>query len=378
VPLSPAALGLSLLAVTVLLAGGCAWFLLLLKLALSRRWIPQPAAASIAEALSAIGISRDLPLVPFAPRRAVPWGLFDLIALVAIWLIGLVAGSIAMRQAGWLQETKGVAELTLSEQQTVIAGNLAISVLIIAIGLPLIALRSGARLSDFGWSPRHILTDVRLGLIGFVMLAPPVYAVQGLLVQFWQPSKHPLVEMFQSSPDPRFFALLFVAAAVVAPLFEELVFRVLLQGFLEEAFRFHGEVHELFFGTAHRPPLQPSDQTSETAIPLSDPGLNPYAPPQTLASESSSIPICDPDAEQPELRGPAAWLPIAISSIVFALMHYSHGPDWIPLTFLAAGMGYLYQRTHRLLPSLVVHVLVNCSSMLALWVQVFDSAARGG
>jgi membrane protease YdiL (CAAX protease family) len=56
--------------------------------------------------------------------------------------------------------------------------------------------------------------------------------------------------------------------------------------------------------------------------------------------------------------------------VVFALLHWQHGPDWVPLTVLAAGMGYLYQRTHRLLPSLVVHTALNGASMWGLWVQV--------
>ena len=98
---------------------------------------------------------------------------------------------------------------------------------------------------------------------------------------------------------------------------------------------------------------------------------NPYASPQAMSAPGATLQTLNP-AVQPELRGPAAWLPIAISSAIFALMHYSHGPDWIPLTFLAAGMGYLYQRTHRLLPSLIIHILINTCSMLALWVQVYD------
>src|SRR4029079_10689753 len=81
------------------------------------------------------------------------------------------------------------------------------------------------------------------------------------------------------------------------------------------------------------------------------------------------------EAEPQSLSGVAAWLPIAISSAIFALLHYSHGPDWVPLFLLAAGMGYLYQRTHRLLPSLVVHSLLNSFSMWGLWVQVMHGDA---
>jgi hypothetical protein len=109
---------------------------------------------------------------------------------------------------------------------------------------------------------------------------------------------------------------------------------------------------------------------NETIIPatLAD-DANPYAPPQ------APLTIVDPQMaalpeDQPELRADQAWLPIAISSVIFALLHYTHGPDWIPLIFLAAGMGYLYQRTHRLLPSLTVHCLLNSYSLWGLWIQV--------
>ena len=71
-----------------------------------------------------------------------------------------------------------------------------------------------------------------------------------------------------------------------------------------------------------------------------------------------------------------AWLgdvtPIAISSAIFAALHYTHGPDWIPLFGLALGLGYLYRRTHRITPGLVVHLLLNLVSMLALCVEIYQ------
>jgi membrane protease YdiL (CAAX protease family) len=220
-----------------------------------------------------------------------------------------------------------------------------------------------------------------LGLVGFILLAPPVYGLQGLLVKFWKPSHHPLVELFKGAPDSLFFGLLFLSAAIVAPLFEELVFRVLWQGFLEKWFTFSYTLHELFVGSQDR-----VDSTGTQASPLCiglaeapitplavDP--NPYATPG--ATDEASVTFNTlPPAEQPELSGLQALLPIGISSAVFALLHYSHGPDWIPLLLLAAGMGYLYQRTHRLLPSLVVHCLLNSYSLWGLWIQVQAEAAK--
>ena len=63
----------------------------------------------------------------------------------------------------------------------------------------------------------------------------------------------------------------------------------------------------------------------------------------------------------------ASWVPIVISAAVFALMHWSHGPDPAALFVLALGLGYLYQRTHRWLPCVVTHACLNGTTMLMLW-----------
>jgi membrane protease YdiL (CAAX protease family) len=342
VSVSPIAAGLTFVAIAVMFACGWSWLAAICKAAITWRWLPEPLAADLQRALAAAGLSPRLPLVAWSPRRAVPWAFFDLVALFGI----SVLVSEVLRRTGIAAAAK-IDSPTLAEQRQNVFANGALSLAILVIGAAMIAIRTRATLCDFGWSRSKLRTDLRLGLIGFVMIAPPVYALQGALVFFWQESKHPLMEMFKASPDLGLFLLLLVTAAVVAPLFEELIFRVVLQGFLEKAIRFRGPMHELFFGEAQSLPAAPLESAADN-------GLN-----------------CGPATQlQPELRGLSAWLPIAISSAIFALLHYSHGPDWIPLFFLALGMGYLYQRTHRLLPSLIVHGLLNSFSMSMLWVQV--------
>jgi membrane protease YdiL (CAAX protease family) len=65
----------------------------------------------------------------------------------------------------------------------------------------------------------------------------------------------------------------------------------------------------------------------------------------------------------------SSW-PILMSSLLFAAAHSAHGPDPIPLFFLALGLGFVYSRTHRILPCVVVHGLLNSSSLAALWLAV--------
>jgi membrane protease YdiL (CAAX protease family) len=323
--------------------------------------------------LAVFKLASGLPLIEWSERRPVPWALIDLVAIGALFIVVNVAASMVLHQLGLLPDTVKFDELELAERMTLTLANALVSLAILAIGLPLVAQRTGARLADFGWSAAGLLADLKLGVIAFVMIAPPVYAIQGILTQIW-PSKHPLMEMFRETPDASFFAVLAFAAVVVAPLSEELLFRVLLQGFLERLFRFRDSLIVLIFGGKVPEPVDraPGDDEvilAELAPAPLDPA-NPYAPSRVGSAVSVALPIADPSSGPP--RGVAAWGPIAISSAIFALLHLPHGPDWVALLPLAAAMGYLYQRTHRLVPSLVVHALLNGLSMWGLWMQVYE------
>jgi membrane protease YdiL (CAAX protease family) len=370
---SPAAIPFALVFYALLIGSVWAWLVVGLRLAISPGWLPARLAVHAANLLASLGLSARRPLVPWNSRRAVPWGLIDLILLLAIWLVASLAAELALQQLGLARAGAKMENLTFVQRKAVIVANMLISLSIVGVGLPLVALRTRAGLTDMGCSAAHLVADARLGFIGFVMLAPPVYGLQGLLVQFWKPSKHPLIEMFKGTPDSAFFVLLFVSAALVAPLFEELIFRVVTQGYLEKFCTFTVTLRELLLGS--EPDYRPTALAETTSTPHFSPVVgpidpNPYVSPQSGEAKMIRATLADGPQEQPELRGIWAWLPILISSAIFALLHYSHGPDWIPLFLLAAGMGYLYQRTHRLLPSLTIHALLNAFSLWGLWVQV--------
>jgi len=378
------ALGVAGLLVMLILAGAAAcWTIALLKLVAASRLAPQPVAGLAAQLLVALNIKPNDPLVRWSPRRPVPWALVDLVGTLAIYIIGILALRVLLGELGWLPDEADETKLTLADKELLVWANMGASLGLLAVALPLIALRTGTTWRDFGFSARDLWSDLKLGLAGFVMLAPPVYAIQGVLVYFWKPSKHPLMEMFKESPDTSFFVVLFVAAAVIAPIFEELVFRVLLQGFLEKLFSFRGSAPEFVFevvlGIRVRampdpllsPPAAEGSPLEVLFIPDSpSPNSNPYAPSVIVLDQVVPAELAD-DSQQGPRCGPPAWLPIGISSVIFALMHYSHGPDWVPLILLAVGMGFLYQRTHRVVPSLVVHALLNSLSMFGLWLSIY-------
>jgi len=263
----------------------------------------------------------------------VPWAFIDLVILLGIGICVSMVFAELNHRFHWLPDSRKIKEVTLAELRIEVIEGIAIRLFMVVVGLSTIALRTGARLGDLGFIWQRLVFDTRSGLVGFIMVAPPVYALQGVLVFFWKESKHPIIEMFKAEPDARLFGLLVVSAAIVAPLFEEFIFRVLVQGFLEKMWSAGGDIQAMLLGDIH-----------------------------SSAPQSSEL--------QPPLRGLASFLPIAITSAIFALLHVAHGPDWIPLFFLSLGLGYLYQRTHSVVPSLVVHALLNAMSMWGVWVTV--------
>ena len=143
----------------------------------------------------------------------------------------------------------------------------------------------------------------------------PICGLQALLEQLVA-YKHPLIEALKAQPNRATFISTTIAALVAAPLFEEFLFRVLLQGWFEAI------------------------EARRRVLRLGIPGEGP------------------------------AWWPIVLSAALFAMLHIGQGPAPIPLFFLALVLGYLYQRTHRIWPSLVTHFLLNAGSMLILWTQI--------
>jgi membrane protease YdiL (CAAX protease family) len=145
---------------------------------------------------------------------------------------------------------------------------------------------------------------------------------------------HPIEEIIRKNATTPVMFWCTVSAVVAAPLVEEFLFRVVLQGWLEKAF--------------YKKYLR--EQAPDTEQVEFD---QPFVP---------------PDRTAPQIM----WQPIIISSLVFAFLHVGHGPDPIPLFFLSLALGYLYYKTHRILPCIVVHMSLNSLSMVGLWAKLND------
>jgi hypothetical protein len=70
---------------------------------------------------------------------------------------------------------------------------------------------------------------------------------------------------------------------------------------------------------------------------------------------------------------PYGMVPILVSAALFAAAHAGYGPEPVPIFLLALIFGYVYQRTHRILPTIVAHALFNLIPMITMWQLVFSS-----
>ena len=278
------------------------------------------------------------PVLAMDPRSAVPWGLCHLLAAlvlltlfnetIAVFLVvpdRLSGNGPAAASAGQTPPQAVSAALAPTDLWATAGAKLAM--LTAAVLLIVVTVRP--TLADLGVSRAELLADLRLGCRVFLMFGPPAYAIQ-MLLTVWNPESHPIIESLRAAPDAQLMIASVVSAVVAAPLQEEFLWRLLFQGWLEKLARATSEPMELMFGRSRTSSADSVDQAVVT------------------------------------------W-PILLSSFLFALLHLNHGPAAAPLFLFAVGLGWVYQRTHRILPCITAHLLLNGCSLALLFLEIrFD------
>ena len=306
------------------------------------------------------------PILSYEPRRPVPWsGFWAVVPLIFIALALLstfVLKDDAADSANPPSVDDSLTQLALvSVQQVVLVG----AFLVAAVA------STRATRVDLGWpvDAAGLASDVRIGAIAWLAALVPVYGAQILMVSMMgEPKGHPLLKMLEKEADPTLFLAAFFVAVVVAPICEELTFRLLLQGWLEK-----WEDARLGWRGESRPTPSISDDAVSIEAGQSRNDETRMTNDEYTVSDHSSFDIRHSsfsDAQPPRLGLlglPYGWLPILVSALLFAAVHVGYGPDPVPLFLLALILGYCYQRTHRIVPSIVTHALFNALSLFALW-----------
>ncbi|MCC9607834.1 CPBP family intramembrane metalloprotease [Blastopirellula sp. JC732] len=321
-------------------------------------------------------LSSGQPILKQESGETISWGLVDLFATVVI------VGILLMTFQGFALAATGAKFpidtdlLTANQQAAMIMAFAGAELLTVLAVSGLIFLR-GYGLQFFGERGERFIGDLALGFGAFGMLVVPTLILQAILA-YLRPYEHPLIDMLiKDKSVPMAFASV-TAAVIAAPLFEEFAFRGLFQGWLQDVVDGRLKIANVFLGRFRflnaatdsaeefAAPLQETDEAIVAAVPVSSMG-NPYSSPPSFEM-TSEVATTEENIERTMLQ---MFGPILMSASLFALMHLGQGLAPIPLFFLALGLGYLYQRTRRLTPCVVVHFLLNGQSMALLLIQVF-------
>src|SRR5688572_9639523 len=227
-------------------------------------------------------------LIPFQPRP-VPWGVVDLGIAIGIW-VACIGFADAVRQFITGTDSRGPLEALDPAAQIVVLwlnglATLGICLLIAAA----LFVRHRVTLPDLGWNSKYVTSDIVLGMKAFAMQAPIVYGIQLALTRLFE-SKHPLIEMLKSNPRVEFVLVAGFAAVIVAPVAEEFLFRVLLQGWLERMFSGRESTESLIFGAPQKKPQtqqrigeeEPVEGVLADASATDVPDTNPYRSPRDI------------------------------------------------------------------------------------------------
>lgn len=293
------------------------------------------------------------PLVKYELRRPVPWNGLAMAAVVVLFMFlpsaiflaardRFTAGLEPAAQAEFAALEEGTKPTFPGYAVTILKADCAGKLIGAALVVAFLAGVFRADGRDLGLSLHRFGRNLRLGLLAFFIITPPVMVLQASLIHFTGfEYDHPLIVGLRdrSNRDILYWSL--ITAIVVAPLVEELFFRGLLQGWLERAVvKFQTSLNAEQLRAYERP-------TTDNPL-LADP---------QLAATHAPIPMPGP-----------SHIPNVITSILFGLAHWGPGSGPAPfvLFVFSLGLGYLYRQTHSIWPGTVVHFLLNSLSMAML------------
>jgi membrane protease YdiL (CAAX protease family) len=203
-----------------------------------------------------------------------------------------------------------------------------------------VALRRNG-LERLGLTTSQLKRGIKAGIFGCVITIPLVFMAAVLTQLLWQlvhyqhPKEHELLRQMSQSPSRIVTAVLILSATVVAPVWEELLFRGHLQTLIA-------------YGLA-RLFDKPSRRGFDVVSPATADVLQ-------YAQGGSFFPTREDAA--PWMR----WAAVLVTSLAFAAVH----PKWTipPIFFLSVCLGYAYERTGNLWATMLMHAGFNTTSTL--------------
>ena len=220
---------------------------------------------------------------------------------------------------------------------------------------------------DVGLGLRRVRPGIVYGLLGSVCVVPLLFGVMVLIewayrwLNYQHPDEHELLHALGKTRDLMVVVPLIAGAAIVAPLFEELLFRAHLQTILRRMFAWFA-YEALGQG---RPAPEAVAGPAGVGVP-GDPHPRPVADPaaDATAEYPAALPYASPGPAPEAVVFPAwtGWAAILLTSALFASVHAMW--TWPPIFILSLCLGYAYERTGNLWVAILMHATFNTVSTL--------------
>jgi membrane protease YdiL (CAAX protease family) len=297
-------------------------------------------------------------------------------------------------------------------------------VLYFAVSATILYAVDGTTMPQVGLGMFRWRANVTLGAIAFMTATPFVLGFYWVLLQFNAESPNPLVRIVRQGIEPYEWVFILVNTVVLAPIWEEWLYRGILQGWLR---RTNLIGHAVLIGclmfnvvfvtlaplvqssTPDAERVAPDEKQGEPAPtgrvavlcfaamlaaiyaggvvamyrPVLQRGLYAFAPKhlptgphipelwtynlfEAEGHENRTVPWSDFGPEWTDWKRRNAQWAIFGSAMVFAIRHFTW-PGVIPLFLLGLILGWLAYRTQSLVPSITLHSLFNLVAFLVLW-----------
>lgn len=322
-------------------------------------------------------------------RTPQPWGAVDLLFVICLFIFLQMIGGAFFTASGLINRQELDADGPSLILQFAMS---AICSLVVVGGTVFIMTRCNVRAGGVGWALHSFVSDVKLGFVTFLLIAPPTYILMALSTKIsGVPYEHPI--MSEAKENSSLLLPAMVMAVILAPLLEEFGFRVLLQGFLESLSIGRFSIEKLILGrvrsindsadggllVSKQATGNQYDGSSEEGPRLADVQVKPIRDMATIDDSnqnpySSVSPFEAAEVEQANVNiGETVhvpWWPTIVTGILFGLAHFSYGVSWIPLIVLGIALGWLYRITNRIWPCIVVHLCFNGFTMFLFAMHV--------
>lgn len=316
-----------------------------------------------------------------------PLGLVDVLFAFFAWLVipGIL---VAIQMAIW--QTANLESIDPQNMNRLIVLTAVGQLLASAAAVLLCQTRYQTTAMLFGdpsnWRSRSLVIAAK----AFCMVVPAILALQAVLSML-VPYKHATLDQLAENFSAWTMLATWFGAVLAAPVCEEILFRGMLQGWLQRI-KFGAAADQGFAELLGGWPNSRVDGGCRISADEEETGP---APSRQIQAAQFPVPpvealkVPEFDRENPfaatsansgqianENRAPGIgrigwWMPVVASALMFALVHVGQGLAPISLFFFGIALGFLYRYTGSIIPSILLHMMLNAFSMF--WVTL-DSA----